>query len=162
MTNLASSLLDLTHKERIYVESRLAGLGKVASARAAGYDQPNQNASRIENSEKVQRAMMAGMNQLAEEMTFTRREAHDMLMSAYLNAATATEQVMAVRAMVELHGIAAPKQVEHQHKHEHVHQLEYMETEDLMKLAGMEDLYLEGEYEVLDEEETPMLEHQDE
>ena len=70
--------------------------------------------------------------------------------------------VMAVRAMIELHGIAAPKQVEHKHSHNHTHQLEYMETEELMKLADMNDLALEGEYEVIREAEPALLESQNE
>lgn len=159
--DLASSLAKLNYKERIYVEQRLAGLGKVAAARAAGYANANSSASRIENSEDVQRALVAGMNQVAEEIGFTRKEAHDMLMSAYLNAVTAAEQVMAVRAMIELHGIAAPKQVEHKHQHSHTHQLEYMETEDLMKLAELDGLTLDGEYEVIEELEPALIEHQD-
>lgn len=151
--SLASLLADLTFKERKYVEYRLGGMGIVASARAAGFSNPNQNGSRVENDPKVQAAMVAHMNNLAEEIGFTRREAHEMLHSAYINAATATEQIMAVRAMIDLHGIAVPKKVEVEHKHNHTHQLEYMETDELMKLAGMENLTLEGEYEVVREDQ---------
>lgn len=157
--NLGSSLADLTPKERIYVESRLSGMGVVASARAAGYSNPNQNGTRVENDPKVQKAIIAACEGLAEEVQFGRKEAHDMLMSAYMNAATATEQVMAVRAMIDLHGIQEPKKVEVDHKHTHTHQLEQLETDELMKLAGMESLTLEGEFTVVEDGEYELLEH---
>lgn len=145
--NLASSLTELTPLKRMYVQARLEGLSITASAAAAGTDK--KNGSRLEKDPDVQAAMVNAMNELAEEVQFSRKEAHDMLYSAYLNAATSTEQVMAVRAMIDLHGIAAPKKVEVEHDHKHTHQLEYMPTEELMKLAGMENLTLEGEYEVV-------------
>lgn len=149
--SLASSLLKLTAKERIYVESRLSGLSKVASASAAGYASPKQHAYELEKKEHIQKALVSAMNDIAEEVGFTRKEAHDMLMSAYMNAATAGEQIAAVKEMVALHGIAAPKQVEHKHEHQGQVSLERMETAELMKLADMEDLVLEGEYEVIDD-----------
>lgn len=120
-----------------------------AAAAAAGTDK--KNGSRLEKDPAVQQAMVAAMNELAEEVQFSRKEAHDMLYSAYLNAATATEQVMAVRAMIELHGIAAPKKVEHEHKHTVNHNIEQLETHELMKLADMSDLTLDAEYEVIGE-----------
>lgn len=153
MADLASLLLRLTPQKRLYVQARLDGCNITAAAMAAGTDK--KNGSRLEKDKDVQEAMVAAMNQLAEEVQFSRKDAHDMLHSAYLNAATATEQVMAVRAMIDLHGIAQPKKVEVEHNHVHSGQLEFMPTDELMKLANMEDLTLEGEYEVISGE----LEH---
>ena len=150
--NLASSLAKLTPKERIYVESRLSGLSQVASASAAGYAQPKTRGNELEKKEHIQKALMSAMSEIAEEVGFTRKEAHDMLMSAYMNAATAAEQIAAVKEMISLHGIAAPKQVEHKHEHTGTVSLERMETSELMKLADMEDLVLEGEFEVVDDQ----------
>jgi hypothetical protein len=99
------------------------------------------------------------MHETAQEVGFTRKDAHDMLYSAYLGAATATEQVMAVRAMIDLHGLAVPKKLEVEHKHQHTMQLEHMETAELMKLAKMEGLTLEGEFEVVYDEEKALLGH---
>ena len=76
-----------------------------------------------------------------------------MLYNAYQNAATAGEQIAAVKEMISLHGIAAPKQVEHKHQVGGTVSLERMETHELLKLAEMEDLTLEGEFEVLDDRE---------
>lgn len=158
MAALGSLLHKLTPQKRLYAQARLDGMTITAAAVAAGTDK--KNGSRLEHDPDVQAAMVEAMNQLAEEVQFSRKDAHDMLYSAYMNAATATEQVMAVRAMIDLHGIAQPKKVEVDHKHTHHHQLEHMPTEELMRLAGMGNLTLEGEFEVVyDEEEQGKLEH---
>ena len=151
MSNLPSLLRKITPKERIYVQSRLDGLSQVASASAAGLSPSN--ASNLEKKDSIQAALLAAMSDIAEEIGFTRKEAHDMLMQAYMNAATAAEQIQAVKEMINLHGIAAPKVVEHEHTHKGKVSLERMETEELMKLADMEDLTLEGEYEVISKDE---------
>lgn len=152
--NLASSLVKLTPKERIYVESRLAGLSKVASASAAGFASPQKHGYELEKREHIQQALMNAMTDIAEEIGFTRKEAHQMLMDAYTNAATAAEQIAAVKEMIALHGLAVPKQVEHKHEHTGTVSLERMETRELAKLADMEDLTLEGEFEVIDDQKT--------
>jgi phage terminase small subunit len=149
--SLASSLVKLTPKERIYVESRLNGLSKVASASAAGYASPKAHAYELEKKQHIQDALMNAMNEIAEEVGFTRKEAHDMLMQAYMGAATAAEQIAAVKEMIALHGIAVPKTIEVKHQHTGTVSLERMETHELMKLADMEDLTLEGEFEVIDD-----------
>lgn len=157
MASLPSSYLQLTRKERIYVDSRLSGLGKVASASAAGYGQPTTECARLEKKEHVQAALVAMMERTAEEVGFSRKEAHDMYMDAYLNAETAMEQIAAVNAMVKLHGLEAPKQVEVKHEHKVDGEIRYLPTEELMKLAGMEnDLVLDGEFEEVGAK--PMLE----
>lgn len=157
MTDLASLLHKLTPQKRLYVQARLDGLNITAAAMAAGTDK--KNGSRLEQDPDVQAAMIAAMNELADDVQFSRREAHDMLYNAYLSAATSTEQIMAVRAMIDLHGIAQPKKVEVEHTHNHHHELEFMPTEELIKLARMDNLTLEGEYEVVYDEEKELLEH---
>lgn len=150
-TNLPSSYLSLTRMERLYVDARLEGMSQVAAATAAGASRPRTEGNRLEQNEKVQKAMMDRMATVAEEIDFGRKEAHDMLMEAYRNAETAMEQIAAVNAMIKLHGLEKPKVVEHQHNHTHSGQLEYMPTDKLIELADMEDLVLEGEYEVVPE-----------
>lgn len=146
-----SSYLSCTAKQRIYVDCRLEGLSKIASANAAGSPSPNQ----FEESEKVQKALIERMQKTADEVDFSRKEAHEMYMDAYRNADTATEQIAAVNAMVKLHGLEKPKVVEHKHANVRPDQLEHMPLDELMKRAGMEDLVLEGEYEVI--EDAPKL-----
>lgn len=151
MSNLSSALKDLPPKRRIYVQCRLDGMTQTASMQAAGLK--GKASDRLENDPKVQAAMVAACEDLAEEVQFGRREAHDMLMSAYQNAATATEQIAAVRELINLHGIAQPKKVEHEHTHKGVVSLEKMETQQLLKEAGLEHLTLEGEYEVVKDDD---------
>lgn len=149
--NLASSLAKLNPKERIYVESRLAGLTQIASASAAGYAQPRARGTELEKKPQIQAALMQAMTEIAEEVGFSRKEAHDMLLAAYMNAATAGEQIAAVKEMIALHGIAQPKTLKVEHEHKGTVSLERMETHELMKLADMEDLVLDGEFTVLDD-----------
>jgi len=103
----------------------------------------------LESEPAFQEAMVAAMSDLAEEIGFTRKDAHDMLMQAYLGAATAAEQIAAVKEMISLHGIAEPKKIEVKHEHQGTVSLEHMETSELMKIANMTGLTLEGEYEVV-------------
>lgn len=148
MSGLPSVYTDLTGKQRIYVDSRMAGLGKVASAAAAGASNPKSECTRFENNENVQAALIAMMERNAEEVGFGRKEAHDMYMDAYLNSETAMEQIAAVNALVKLHGLEKPKQVEVQHTHTGNVDMRYLPTDELMKLADMKsDLVLEGEFE---------------
>jgi phage terminase small subunit len=153
VADLASSLLKLSPQKRLYVQARLDGCNITAAAMAAGTDK--KNGSRMEKDPEVQAAMVAAMTELAEDVQFSRKDAHEMLLSAYQNAATAAEQIAAVREMINLHGLAVPKKLEVEHNHKHSGQLEFMPTEELMKLAQMDDLTLEGEYEVISGE----LEH---
>lgn len=154
--NLALSLAELTPRERIYVQNRLEGLTQVASAAAAGCPHPRVDGNKLEKKPRVQAAILAAMQQTAEEVGFTRREAHDMLLDAYRNAATAAEQIQAVKEMIALHGLAAPKQLEVKHNHDvsGTITMERMETADLVKLAGMENLALEGEFSEVKDDPT--------
>jgi len=132
---------------------------QVASAAAAGYSNANHHASTIEKKESVQKELIARMQKVSEEVDFSRKEAHDMLMQAYVNADTAMEQIAAVREMVKLHGIAEPAKVEVNHKHHATLEFDRMDLRQLMKLADIDDFTLEGEFEVV--REHPALEAKD-
>lgn len=161
MSDLPSSLRKITPKEQIYVRSRLAGMSQVASATAGGWADPRKHASEIEKRPHVQAAILEACNTLAEEVQFGRKEAHDMLMGAYHNAATATEQVAAVRELINLHGIAQPKVIEHEHKVSGKVEFDRLDNDELMKLAGLDHLTLEGEFEVVKDgsDDTEALPH---
>jgi hypothetical protein len=152
-----SSYLKLTRMERLYVDGRLAGLTQIASAAAAGAAHPRVDGHSMEKKDHVQKALIARIEKVAEEVDFSRKEAHTMYLDAYENAETATEQIAAVNAMVKLHGLEKAKEVVIQHNHNHTGQIEHMPTAELMKLAGMEEqLVLEGEF--TEVEEKPLLE----
>ena len=160
-TQVSLQLLELPPKLRIYVKCRMDGMSQIASARAAGAKDAQSASRRWEADERVQKALVQITQQLAEDIGFTRREAHDMLLQAYQNADTAGEQIQAVRALMELHALAKPKVIEHKHEHHHDGQIEHMSTDQLMKLAEMDDLALEGEYEVVDEQDALLLDGPD-
>jgi phage terminase small subunit len=149
----------LTQKERIFVESRLSGMTQIASAAAAGCNNPQVDGSRYDARERVQKEMVRRMSKVADEVDFGRKEAHDMLMQAYTNADTAMEQIAAVREMIKLHGIAEPAKVEHKHKHTAELSFDRMDLKQLMELADMEDFTLEGEFEAV--RDLKALEHKD-
>lgn len=153
MSSVPDSYLRLTQKQRIYVDGVLAGLTKKAAAAAAGVAKPEN----IERQQVVLEAIVDMTKKSAEEVGFSRKEAHDMYMEAYRNAETAMEQIAAVNAMVKLHGLEAPKKLEVKHEHQHSGELELLPTHELLKLAGMQDrLTLPGEYEII--EPKPALE----
>lgn len=155
--NPESSYLKLTRIERIFVDSRLAGMTQIASAAAAGAGNPQKDGHRIADRQHVKDALVERMQAVAEEVDFSRKEAHEMYMEAYQNAETAMEQVAAVNAMVKLHGLEKPKVLEVAHTHQHKGEITLLPTDELMKLAGMEDaLALDGEYEEVGE--VPVLE----
>ena len=141
----------LNPKERIFVDSRLAGLSMTASASAAGWANPGKKGTDVNKRPHIQAALMKAMDETSKEVGFSRREAHEMLMQAYMNAATAAEQIQAVKEMISLHGIAEAKKIEVKHAHTGTVSLERMETQELLKLADMEDLAMEGEFEVIDD-----------
>ncbi len=158
MTNLASCFREVSPKERIYCEGRLSGLSKVASAGAAGFANPKKMAYQIEKRPHVMEAIVAATQIYAEEVGFTRREAHDMLMVAFRNADTAMEQIAAVRELIKLHGVQAPVVIEVEHTHTHELQLENMPLKELMQLAGQRGITLEGEYERVADRKPEQLE----
>jgi hypothetical protein len=143
--------LSLTQKQRIYAEARLEGMTQKAAAAAAG----STDYFQLESSPTVQAYMLERMKATADEVDFGRREAHDMLMDAYRNAETAMEQIAAVNSLIKLHGLEKPKVVEHVHRAGAPRELEHMPLDQLMKLAEMEDLILEGEFEEV--EPVPVL-----
>lgn len=134
-------------------------MSQVASAAAAGCNNPNKDGNRYEKKEHVQEELIRRMSKVSEEVDFGRKEAHDMLMDSYRAADTAMEQIAAVRELIKLHGIAEPTKVEHDHQHTAQLSFDRMSLKQLMKLAEMDDFTLEGEFEVI--HELPQLEVKD-
>jgi hypothetical protein len=154
---LSPYLEPLTEMQRIFVTCKLKGMTDTAAGTAAGVANPTKNSSRMMKSAAVQEAIKAGVDIAAREIMFSRKEAHDMLMDAHRNAANTTEQVLAIREMIKLHGIAAPevKQIEHKHagRIEHAPVAELSDA-DLFKLAKLPTDQLpdiiDGEYELVE------------
>jgi len=156
---LAKYLEPLTRIQQLYVKARLEGMSKFAAATAAGISNPRANGGKIEKSAAVREALRVGRELLAAEVLFTRKQAHQMLMEAYANADTATEQVLAIREMIKLHGVAAPEVKELRHQvtgkveHEEVKRLS---DSDLLRLAQLPTervpQVLEAEYDIIEDD----------
>jgi len=153
---LAPYLEQLTEMQLIFVQCKLKGMTDVASATAAGLSNPQKAGYRFMKSKAVQEAVKVGREALARGVMFDRRKAHEMLMDAHRNAENATEQVVAIREMIKLHGIAAPevKEIHQTVKGEVVHkEVKELTDEELLRLAKLPTAQLpsiiEGEYQEL-------------
>lgn len=148
--------------QRIFVMCKLKGMSDVASATAAGLANPDRNAHNMKKSKSVQEAIRKGIEALANEVMFTRHKAHDLLMDAHRNAATSTEQVLAIRELIKLHGVAAPEVKEIHQKHSGMidhREVKELTDAELLKLAdfsaGEHPSIIEGEYEVIEGDSSP-------
>jgi hypothetical protein len=148
---------ELTHKQSVFIEAVLSGMSDSAAAAAAGSSSPKDYAISMKNNERIQAIITERKRKISDEVDFGRKQAHEMYMDAHMNAETASEQIMAINALVKLHGLEKPKQVEVKHDVNHTHELQLLPTEELMKLAGMDsELTLDGEFEEI--EDKPQLE----
>lgn len=135
---IADALEPLTHMQRLYVESRLQGMSKVASATAAGCANPQKNAYKIEEAKSVQLAMKACREATALSISFGVKEAYDMYIQAYLTAATSAEMTKATDSLVKLFGIAKPEVKEIYQHHDgkvDVNKIEELPEHELRRLA---------------------------
>lgn len=132
--NLQPVLAELDDRERIYVECRLKGMTGMASLVASGLGTKH-SVGNIEKRPAIALAISEGKRLAAEEVGFTRRKAHEMLMDAYNNSSTAAEQIQAVRELVKLHGVAAPTEVKHKHEHAHSLDITKLSDDELLRMA---------------------------
>lgn len=158
--DLAPAFEGLSDRERIYVEGVLRGLPKKASAQAAGYQ--DVEFARLEKRPHVLKALDAGRNISIKETGITREKVTDMLMEAWRNATSTTEQVMVARELGKLHGLYEAKKVEVKHQLEHVSRTEQLRTltvEELERIAlEGKPLVIDGEFDVMD---LPRLDYDD-
>ena len=152
MESLSDIFAPLTSQERIFVGSVLKGSTKIAAATAAGYLTPKNAAYTVPNNRNVKAALIAGREAFAKEVDFSRRKAHEMLMDAHRNAADTNEQVMAIRELIKLHGVAAAEKKEILHKHAGEVTLNTMTDAELAKIADMGET-LSAEYHEVGETE---------
>ncbi|MBW2193184.1 MAG: hypothetical protein JRF27_05280 [Deltaproteobacteria bacterium] len=128
---------ELTLMQKRYVEARLQGLNKTASARAAGSEIPGRASQALEKSPKVR----AAIRYLIRESTLnvaelTKSDVLTGMMDAVEAAATAGELVMAWREIGKLLGAYEPERkiLEiHDYSQE---ELKSLSDKDLLNLAG--------------------------
>jgi phage terminase small subunit len=160
---LVPFLEELTEKESLYVQAKLRGMTNVAACTAAGVANPAVNQSNYAKNPKIKAALRRGKELLASEVMFDRKKAHNLLMDAHANAATTTEQVLAVRELIKLHGVAAPEVKEIHQKIEGTvehKEVQALTDEQLLALARLPDDRLpsivEGEYERIPKKEETL------
>lgn len=134
----------LTAQQERLVLYMARGMTVAAAGRAAGYT-TQQAAHDASKRPAVQQALNYFREQMIEEVKFTRLHAHQMYLDAYNAAATSTEMKNTVDSLVKLHGLATPDNATQININLNTAQLERMSDEDLLKLAGKDDRYLEPE-----------------
>ena len=147
----------LTSQEETYVLHRTRGINPTAAARAAGFAKPAIAVANMSDREDIQRAIAffreaARQSALAAGAAeFTRDDATSLYLEAHAKSACAMEEIRAVDSLVKLHGLATPEKVEV--KVTRIDQLESMDDEALLKLAG-NDINLDpNDYKVIAHED---------
>ena len=125
-------------------------LASGASAQAAGNAvgaTPEQAAEWARD--KHVKQVVAGIHDAQMEgVKFTREKLSSMLLQSYYKAATATEEIAAVREIGKLQGLYAPETQEVTVNVNNAKQLENLSDAELARLAGMEDPnVIEGDFE---------------
>jgi hypothetical protein len=135
--DLTAAFEGLDDRDRIYVQSRLQGMSKVASCAAAGL-QPGSH-SKIEDRPEIKRALELARAEMVRHTGITLEKVTEMLLDAYRSAVNATEMVMAARELGKLHDLYPSAKV----KIDHTHQLKEVKSEsDIRRLTTKELLKL--------------------
>lgn len=132
----------LTSQEDAYVRYSIQGLNPSAALRAAGYKNPAQTLMEFAERDDIQTALAHGREMVRQTalahgaLEFSRDDATMMYLDAHSKAENATEMIRATDSLVKLHGLAEPekKEVRVTNRHE----IEALDSEELMKLAGSE------------------------
>jgi hypothetical protein len=138
------ALGELTVQQERLVLYMARGMTIAAAGRAAGYAS-SQSAHEASKRPAVRKALDYFREQMREEVKFTRATAHQMYLEAYQAAVNATEMKNTVDSLVKLHGLAAPDTATQININLGAKQFERLTDEELLKLAGRDDSYLEPE-----------------
>ena len=118
-------------------------MSKAAAGRAAGY-QNMENVYAIFKKEPIQRAITYLRKEMVEECKFDRNQATNMYLEAHRKSANATEEKNVVDSLCKLHGLFAPENATQININvDRVQQLEKLSDDELIRLAGENDKYLE-------------------
>ena len=134
---------ELTVQEERFINLIASGMTITAAGRAVGY-KTRHYASRVANKPKIKQALDYLKQELREETKFTRAHAHKMYMDTYIASANATEMKGTVDSLCKLHGLHQPDNATQVNINVNgVKQLERMSDEELLKIAGHSEDYLE-------------------
>lgn len=147
----------LTAREETYVQRRTQGINPSAAARAAGYRQPARAVAELAQREDINlaisymREMQRQVAVQAGAIDFNKDDATSLYLEAHAKSATAMEEIRAVDSLVKLHGLATPERVEINVTNRG--QMETMDDEALMKLAGQDIMLSPDAYMVVPDED---------
>ena len=139
----------LDSRQQLYVDARAAGSVPVVAARVAGYTDPDATAARFESDATMRLAVESTIRVRAYEHKITRDDILEGLQDALRNAATSTEQRLALESIAKLLDMYSPKRVEVSGSIDVVaKQIKDASDTDLAALT------MDAEYEILDFEES--------
>lgn len=147
----------LTAQEETYVQRRTQGVNPSAAARAAGYKYPARAVAELSEREDINlaisymREMQRQVAVQAGAIEFTKDDATALYLEAHAKSATAMEEIRAVDSLVKLHGLATPEKVEVNITNRS--QMETMDDEQLLKMAGQDIQLSPDEYKVTHDED---------
>lgn len=145
MIELEQILSQLEGKPRLYVEARLRGLTIKAAEAAAGAQREG-----LEWRAEVQRVLAEAHAATSRATGITIEKLTEMLLDSYRSAATAGEQVSAVRELGKLHGLYKAPEVKIKHEHtgtvRSINDFRGMSVEQLEKIVSERATHIiEGE-----------------
>lgn len=147
--DLSAAFEGLDDRERVYVESRVRGMSRVAANAAAGYAPTTQTEAQNPTVKAaIERAREISIKQTGIDL----QKITEMLMDAYRSAVNATEMVMAARELGKLHDLYPSQKLKIDHTHalkdvKTASDVKRLSTAELMKLANVRGGdYLEAEF----------------
>ena len=136
-------LSELSVQEERLILFYKRGMSKAAAGRAAGY-QNLDHVYEVFKKPKVSQAVEYLRQEMREEVRFDKNTATTMYLEAHRKSANATEEKNVVDSLCKLHGLFAPEQVTQVNLNvEKLERLERLPDSELLKLAGVDNEYLE-------------------
>jgi hypothetical protein len=137
------NLSELSVQEERLVLFHLRGMNKSAAGRAAGYRDMD-TVYAVFKRPKIVQAVEYLRQEMREEVKFDRGTATSMYLEAHRKSANATEEKNVVDSLCKLHGLFAPENVTQVNLNvEKLESLERLPDSELLKLAGVDQKYLE-------------------
>ncbi|MCL1142970.1 hypothetical protein [Shewanella gaetbuli] len=146
----------LTSQEEIYVQRRAQGLNPTAAARSANYENPVKAVAMLSQREDVNMAIAYAREMQrqiaigAGSIDFTKDDATLMYLEAHATSETTADKIRATDSLVKLHGLATPEKKEVVITNRG--QLEVLDDEELLRIAGQDISLSPDDYMVADDE----------
>jgi hypothetical protein len=145
-----------TAQQERFLLYTLRGMPPGPAATAAGYASGSTGNQLLEMP-KIQAALDMLRAREFADIRITRDKLNGMLLEAHAKAATATEEIAAIRELGKMNGLYAPEQkvnVNVNHEVKNLKQLQQLDDEKLIELAGDAIVLDPSQYEIRDVEPT--------